>query len=124
MNSWTEDGCRKADGGDVPPILDFRHFWREEAARGRNCPPVRVKLRRRTVVAFPRIRRDRYGLKDEFCAHRGVSLWCRGRNEEVGAATAPNPRLENTTYTGPVLGAFGARGIGFREEDQAEGLPR
>ena len=46
-----------------------------------DCPPVRVKRCR----AVDRLRdtNGRYGLMDEFCAHRGVSLWF-GRNEECG----------------------------------------
>ena len=44
--------------------------------------PVRVKLLSERLVAF-RDSLGRYGLIDEFCAHRGVSLWF-GRNEECG----------------------------------------
>jgi len=47
-----------------------------------NCPPVRVKLLSERMVAF-RDSDNRLGLIDEFCAHRGVSLWF-GRNEEGG----------------------------------------
>ena len=46
------------------------------------CPPVRVKLLSERLLAW-RDSRGRYGLIDEFCAHRGVSLWF-GRNEENG----------------------------------------
>jgi phthalate 4,5-dioxygenase len=46
------------------------------------CPPVRVKLLSERLLAF-RDTDGRYGLIDEFCAHRGVSLWF-GRNEESG----------------------------------------
>lgn len=46
------------------------------------CPPVRVKLLSERLLAF-RDTNGRYGLIDEFCAHRGVSLWF-GRNEECG----------------------------------------
>ena len=46
------------------------------------CPPVRVKLMSERLLAF-RDTDGRYGLIDEFCAHRGVSLWF-GRNEEHG----------------------------------------
>ncbi len=48
----------------------------------RDCPPVRVKLLGEKLVAF-RDTEGRIGLIDEFCAHRGVSLWF-GRNEECG----------------------------------------
>jgi phenylpropionate dioxygenase-like ring-hydroxylating dioxygenase large terminal subunit len=43
---------------------------------------VRVKLLSERLLAF-RDSQGRYGLIDEFCAHRGVSLWF-GRNEENG----------------------------------------
>ena len=46
------------------------------------CPPVRVKLLSERLLAF-RDSNGKYGLIDEFCAHRGVSLWF-GRNEEGG----------------------------------------
>jgi phthalate 4,5-dioxygenase oxygenase subunit len=44
--------------------------------------PVRVKLLSESLIAF-RDTQGRLGLMDEFCAHRGVSLWF-GRNEESG----------------------------------------
>src|SRR5262245_6832624 len=46
------------------------------------CPPVRLKILSERLLAF-RDTDGRYGLIDEFCAHRGVSLWF-GRNEEHG----------------------------------------
>src|SRR5258707_2700108 len=46
------------------------------------CPPVRVKLLSERLLAW-RDTQGRYALTDEFCAHRGVSLWF-GRNEENG----------------------------------------
>jgi phthalate 4,5-dioxygenase len=47
-----------------------------------DCPPVRAKLFCERLVAF-RDSEGRVGLMDEFCAHRGVSLWF-GRNENSG----------------------------------------
>jgi len=47
-----------------------------------DSPPVRVKLMSERLLAF-RDTDGRVGLIDEFCAHRGVSLWF-GRNEEGG----------------------------------------
>ncbi len=47
-----------------------------------DCPPVRVKIFAERLIAF-RDSEGRYGLMDEFCAHRGVSLWF-GRNEDCG----------------------------------------
>lgn len=64
----------------------FRSYWlpallAEELPED-ECPPVRVKLLSERLLAF-RDTQGRYGLIDEFCAHRGVSLWF-GRNEENG----------------------------------------
>src|ERR1043166_7391441 len=39
-----------------------------------DCPPVRVKLLSERLIAF-RDTQGRVGVMDEFCAHRGVSLW-------------------------------------------------
>src|SRR5246127_2490872 len=47
-----------------------------------DCPPVRTKLLGERLIAF-RDSQGRLGVMDEFCAHRGVSLWF-GRNEENG----------------------------------------
>lgn len=64
----------------------FRQYWipallAEELPED-DCPPVRVKLLGERLIAF-RDSKGRLGLIDEFCAHRGVSLWF-GRNEEDG----------------------------------------
>lgn len=47
-----------------------------------DCPPVRVQLLGEHLVAF-RDSQGRIGLIDEFCSHRGTSLFY-GRNEECG----------------------------------------
>jgi len=47
-----------------------------------DCPPARVKLLGENLVGF-RDTQGRIGLVDEFCAHRGTSLWL-GRNEQSG----------------------------------------
>ena len=64
----------------------FRRYWLPallaEELPDNDCPPVRVKLLSERLLAF-RDSEGRYGLIDEFCAHRGVSLWF-GRNEEGG----------------------------------------
>src|ERR1043166_130712 len=49
---------------------------------GPDCPPVRVKLLGERLVAI-RDTAGRVSLLDEFCAHRGTSLFL-GRNEEAG----------------------------------------
>jgi phenylpropionate dioxygenase-like ring-hydroxylating dioxygenase large terminal subunit len=68
-------------GGDY-----FRRYWipallAQELPKP-DCPPVRVQLLSEKLIAF-RDTSGRLGLIDEFCAHRGVSLWF-GRNEENG----------------------------------------
>ena len=64
----------------------FRRSWipalLAEELPENDCPPVRVKLLSERLVAF-RDSEGRYGLIDEFCAHRGASLWF-GRNEKCG----------------------------------------
>jgi nitrite reductase/ring-hydroxylating ferredoxin subunit len=64
----------------------FRRYWlpallSSELAE-RDGPPVRVKLLGEALVCF-RDSENRIGLIEEFCAHRGVSLWF-GRNEDSG----------------------------------------
>jgi phthalate 4,5-dioxygenase len=64
----------------------FRSYWLPvllaEELPDNDGPPVRVKLLSERLLAF-RDSEGRLGLIDEFCAHRGVSLWF-GRNEEAG----------------------------------------
>ena len=64
----------------------FRSYWLPallaEELPENDCPPVRVKLLSERLIAF-RDTNGRLGLIDEFCAHRGISLWF-GRNEECG----------------------------------------
>ena len=73
--------------GPGTPMGDlFRRYWLPalmvEELPEPDCPPVRVKLLSERLIAF-RDTQNRLGLVDEFCAHRGVSLWF-GRNEEHG----------------------------------------
>ncbi|MBA3737652.1 MAG: aromatic ring-hydroxylating dioxygenase subunit alpha [Actinobacteria bacterium] len=64
----------------------FRSYWLPallaEELPENDCPQVRVKILSERLIAF-RDSEGRYGLMDEFCAHRGVSLWF-ARNEESG----------------------------------------
>ena len=73
-------------GPGTPMGQMFRSYWipalLAEELPENDCPPVRVKLLSERLLAF-RDTEGRYGLIDEFCAHRGVSLWF-GRNEECG----------------------------------------
>src|SRR3954452_2412572 len=68
----------------------FRQYWvpallAEELPED-DCPPVRVKILSERLIAF-RDSEGRYGLIDEFCAHRGASLWF-GRVEQGGIRCA------------------------------------
>jgi phthalate 4,5-dioxygenase oxygenase subunit len=73
-------------GPGTPGGKLFRSYWLPallaEELPENECPPVRVKLLSERLLAF-RDTQGRYGLIDEFCAHRGVSLWF-GRNEDNG----------------------------------------
>ena len=64
----------------------FRRYWLpallSEELPAPDCAPVRLKLLGERLVAI-RDTQGRLGVMDEFCAHRGVSLWF-GRNEEGG----------------------------------------
>jgi phenylpropionate dioxygenase-like ring-hydroxylating dioxygenase large terminal subunit len=64
----------------------FRSYWipalLSEELPEPDCPPVRVTLLSERMIAF-RDSDGRLGLLDQFCAHRGVSLWF-GRNEDCG----------------------------------------
>ena len=73
--------------GAGTPMGDlFRRYWVPalfaDELPNPDCPPVRVQLMGEKLIAF-RDSMGRVGLLDEFCAHRGVSLWF-GRNEECG----------------------------------------
>jgi phenylpropionate dioxygenase-like ring-hydroxylating dioxygenase large terminal subunit len=74
-----------APAGDL-----FRRYWLPallvEELPENDCPPVRVKILSERLIAF-RDSEGRFGLIDEFCAHRGVSLWF-GRVEECGLRCA------------------------------------
>ncbi len=68
----------------------FRRYWIPALLTAElpepDCPPDRVKLLSERLIAF-RDTEGRLGLIDEFCAHRGVSLWF-GRNEDSGIRCA------------------------------------
>ena len=73
-------------GPGTPMGRLFRSSWTPallaEELPENDCPPVRVKLLSERLLAF-RDSDGRLGLIDEFCAHRGVSLWF-ARNEDCG----------------------------------------
>src|SRR6202171_2069609 len=73
-------------GPGAPVGQLFRAYWipallASELAEP-DCAPGRVQILSEKLLAF-RDTQGRLGLVDEFCAHRGVSLWF-GRNEENG----------------------------------------
>ena len=85
LRKEVNDLLTQTDAG-TPMGEMFRRYWlpallAEELPED-DCPPVRVKLLGERMIAF-RDSDGRYGLIDEFCAHRGVSMWF-GRNEEGG----------------------------------------
>ena len=73
-------------GPGTPMGRLFRSYWTPvliaDELPENDCPPVRVKVLSERLVAF-RDSLGRYGLIDEFCPHRGASLWF-ARNEECG----------------------------------------
>ncbi|MEA2950725.1 MAG: phthalate 4,5-dioxygenase [Alphaproteobacteria bacterium] len=73
-------------GPGTPTGTLFRRYWipimQSSELPEPECPPVRIKLLSERLLAF-RDTNGKLGLIDEFCAHRGVSLWF-GRNEEGG----------------------------------------
>jgi phthalate 4,5-dioxygenase oxygenase subunit len=68
----------------------FRRYWIPALLASElpedGCPPVRVKLLSERMIAL-RDSEGRLGLIDEFCAHRGVSLWF-GKTEDQGIRCA------------------------------------
>jgi nitrite reductase/ring-hydroxylating ferredoxin subunit len=77
-------------GAGTPMGELMRRYWvpvmlQSEIAEA-DCPPVRVKILGEQLIAF-RDTQGRAGLIDEFCAHRGASLFL-GRNEECGIRCA------------------------------------
>jgi phthalate 4,5-dioxygenase len=77
-------------GPESPMGNLFRRYWtpalHSQELPEPDCPPVRLKLMSERLIAF-RDTQGRIGVMDEFCAHRGVSLWF-GRNEENGLRCA------------------------------------
>jgi phenylpropionate dioxygenase-like ring-hydroxylating dioxygenase large terminal subunit len=73
-------------GPGTPMGQLFRRYWipalHSDELPEPDCPPVRVKLLSERLLAF-RDTQGRVGVIDEFCAHRGISLWF-GRNEDKG----------------------------------------
>ena len=64
-------------GGSTPMGSMFRQYWIPALLASElpkdDCPPVRVKLLSERLIAF-RDSKGRYGLMDEFCAHRTLGV--------------------------------------------------
>jgi phthalate 4,5-dioxygenase oxygenase subunit len=87
-DNMTDTLVRTGPGTPMGALL--RRYWvpvllQSEIAEP-DCPPVRVKILGERLLAF-RDSNGTAGLIDEFCAHRGVSLFL-GRNEECGIRCA------------------------------------
>ena len=86
MLSKEQSALLTQTGPGAPMGEMIRRYWipalLSEELPENECPPVRIKLLSERLLAF-RDSQGRYGLIDEYCAHRGVSLWF-GRNEECG----------------------------------------
>ena len=111
-------------GPGTPMGQLFRAYWlpalMAEELPENDCPPVRVQMLSERLLAF-RDSDGRYGLIDEFCAHRGVSLWF-GRNEESRPALLLS-RLEIRRDRPVHRRSFRAARERLLPEDQAEVLP-
>ena len=101
-------------GPNTPMGELFRRYWHpallSEELPEPDCPPVRLEILSEKMLAF-RDSSGRLGVIDEFCAHRGVSLWF-GRNEENGSIQRRyahthtpfhNPPFFMTLYVHPSL---------------------
>ena len=86
MLSQEENELLARTGPGTPMGEVMRRYWLPALLSRElpepDCPPVRVKLLGERLVAF-RDTGGRVGLLEEFCAHRGASLFL-GRNEEGG----------------------------------------
>src|SRR6266581_4176071 len=92
----------------IPALLDWE-------LSERDCPPVRVKLLGEKLVAF-RDTEGRIGMIDEFCAHRGVSLWF-GRTEECGhlppSHRVTTKRWQESNYLQAIEGGIDSSHVSF-----------
>jgi nitrite reductase/ring-hydroxylating ferredoxin subunit len=86
MLSREENALLTQTNSGAPMGEYFRRFWLPALFPSElpspDCPPVRIRLLGENLIAF-RDSQGTVGLLDEFCAHRGASLFW-GRNEECG----------------------------------------
>jgi phthalate 4,5-dioxygenase oxygenase subunit len=73
-------------GPNTPAGAYFRRYWLPALLASEvptpDCPPVRLRILGEDLIAF-RDTEGKVGLIDEYCPHRGASLFW-GRNEECG----------------------------------------
>ena len=83
MTTREQNDSLTQSGPGTPIGNLFRRYWIPALLSAEvpepDCPPVRVKVLSERLLAC-RDTQGRVGVVDEFCAHRGVSLWF-GRNE-------------------------------------------
>ena len=110
-------------GPGTPMGALFRSYWLPAMLASElpenGCPPVRVKLLSERLIAW-RDGKGNYALMDEFCAHRGTSLWV-GRNEDDGLR-CPYHGWKYDIDRPVHRGAVGAGGVRLLREDQAQVL--
>ena len=86
MTTSAQNDFRTRTSPGTPTGELFRRYWipalLSEELPEPDSPPIRVKLMSERLLAY-RDTQGRLGVIDEFCAHRGVSLWF-GRNEDSG----------------------------------------
>jgi phenylpropionate dioxygenase-like ring-hydroxylating dioxygenase large terminal subunit len=86
MLSREENALLTQTNSGAPTGEYFRRFWLPALLASElpspDCPPVRIRLLGENLIAF-RDSNGTVGLLDEFCAHRGASLFW-GRSEECG----------------------------------------
>jgi phenylpropionate dioxygenase-like ring-hydroxylating dioxygenase large terminal subunit len=86
MSAREQNDFLTRTGPGTPMGNLFRRYWipalLAQEVPEPDCPPARVKLMSERLLAF-RDTQGSVGVIDEFCAHRGVSLWF-ARNEEGG----------------------------------------
>src|SRR5258708_18052584 len=88
-------------GPGTPMGQVFRSYWLPALMAAElpenECPPVRVKVLSERLLAF-RDTNGKYGLIDEFCAHRGVSLWAQNSSIRDRKSTRLNSSHQIISY--------------------------
>jgi len=94
----------------------FRRYWlpalMSDQLPGPDCDPVRLELLSEKMLAF-RDTQGNLGLIDEFCAHRGVSLWFGRKENNYG--TDREAQRQRIFYSG-------IEGIGIQDASLQESM--